>query len=336
MMRMVDNRMSKTEALVSFGIREEGASSMDPSNSDDPESLLLTAALHNISEAIAIYDKDGCLVIWNDNFAQLYNYDAEDLRPGVHFAELGRIDLEKGNVAIGDEFGDGEDYLRRKAEYRRKLEGSFIVKLKDGRWIKTTDRPTDNGGFVSVQVDVTELMNMQVQLRYLAQHDQLTQLPNRNLFMENGALAIASAKRHMEKVSVLFIDVDDYKRVNDQHGHRVGDEVLREIAQRLKNRLRESDVLARIGGDEFVVLLQQQHDREAAHQVCRMIMDEMQKPMRVEGHALVINLSIGVATYPDDGETLDIILRKADAAMYEAKFSGKGQWLSYNAKKGSS
>lgn len=122
-------------------------------------------AFDNSSEAIVIYDADGLLVTCNRSFRELYGYTEEEARPGVHFAELGRIDVERGNVVVGDEFGDDDDYLRRKAEFRKKLEGSFIVRLKDGRWIKTSDRPFSRGGFVSIQIDVTEIKKNEEELR---------------------------------------------------------------------------------------------------------------------------------------------------------------------------
>ncbi|MGF1631517.1 MAG: ATP-binding protein [Kiloniellaceae bacterium] len=114
-------------------------------------------ALEAASEAIVIYDADGRLVTCNRNFRELYGYSEEEARPGVHFAELGRVDIARGHVIVGDEYGGGDAYLQRKAEYRHKLEGSFIVQLKDGRWLKTTDRRMSGGGFVSVQVDITEI-----------------------------------------------------------------------------------------------------------------------------------------------------------------------------------
>jgi len=122
-------------------------------------------AFDNSSEAVVIYDADGLLVACNRSFRELYGYSEDEARPGVHFAELGRIDVERGNVVVGDEFGDDDDYLRRKAEFREKLEGSFIVRLKDGRWIKTSDRPFSRGGFVSIQIDVTEIKKNEEELR---------------------------------------------------------------------------------------------------------------------------------------------------------------------------
>lgn len=126
---------------------------------------VISEAMENSSEAIVIYDEDGLLVACNGNFRELYGYTEDEARKGVHFAELGRIDVERGNVVIGDEFGDGDDYLKRKAEYRKSLEGAFVVQLKDGRWIKTVDRRMQRGGFVSVQVDITDIKKNEQDLR---------------------------------------------------------------------------------------------------------------------------------------------------------------------------
>lgn len=124
------------------------------SGSDELLELLIEVS-ENISEALVVYDSDGRLVFCNRNFRDLYGYSEAEAHQGVHFRDLGKIDIERGNVAVGDEYGDGEAYLKRKAEYRERLEGSFIVRLKDGRWIKTTDRRLPRGGFVSVQSDIS-------------------------------------------------------------------------------------------------------------------------------------------------------------------------------------
>jgi two-component system cell cycle sensor histidine kinase PleC len=129
------------------------------------DGAIFAEALEAISEAIVIYDADGRLVTCNRNFRELYGYSEEEARPGVHFAELGKVDVARGHVVVGDEHGGGDAYLQRKAEYRRKLEGSFIVQLKDGRWLKTTDRRMSGGGFVSVQVDVTEIKHKEEEFR---------------------------------------------------------------------------------------------------------------------------------------------------------------------------
>ncbi len=128
----------------------------------DTDMQTIAEALDNISDAFVIYDADGRLVACNETFKKLYHYTDEEARPGVHFNELGRIDVERGNVVTS---GDGANYLARKAEYRRRLTGSFEVRLADGRWIRTTDRPTRSGGFVSIQTDITEMKQAEQALR---------------------------------------------------------------------------------------------------------------------------------------------------------------------------
>ena len=120
----------------------------------------LLLVLNTIEDAIVVYDGTGGLSFWNKQFQDLYRYKDEDLFIGQHYSKLGEIDIAMGNVIVGDEFGTGDDYLERKKEYRSNLTGTFTVQLKDGRWIKTTDRPMPNGGFVSVQSDVTAFYNL--------------------------------------------------------------------------------------------------------------------------------------------------------------------------------
>jgi len=134
---------------------------------------ILLDALDNISEAFVIYDKDGFLVTCNDKFRLLYGYTEQEVAPGTHFTTLGEIDINRGNVVVGDEYGSDEEYLQRKQDYRKSLKGSFVVKLNDGRWIKTTDRPTSNGGFVSIQSDITEMKEREALLLQAKEHAEL-------------------------------------------------------------------------------------------------------------------------------------------------------------------
>lgn len=142
---------------------------------DADDALTIIEALENISDAFVVYDADGHLVVCNENFKALYHYTDDEARPGVHFRELGEIDVERGNVITGDETG-GEDYLERKAAYRRTLKGSFVVQLADGRWIKTTDRRTKRGGIVSIQTDITDIRRAEQALR---QAKELAETANR-------------------------------------------------------------------------------------------------------------------------------------------------------------
>jgi diguanylate cyclase (GGDEF)-like protein len=268
--------------------------------------------------------------VCNENFRTLYGYTQEEASPGVHFSELGRIDVERGNVAVGDEFGSGEAYLARKAEYRQKLEGSFIVQLKDGRWIKTIDRPIRGGGFASIQIDITEVKALEQSMRYMAQHDALTGLPNRRLFIEQGNLMLAAALREGATLAVLFLDIDHFKTVNDTLGHQAGDRLLGQIAERLKDRLRSSDAVARHGGDEFVALLRM-NERDTARRVSDALIQEIGKPFVLDGHDVSVSTSIGIAYYPQDSQDLDRLLSLSDEALYAAKNSGRARWREFRA-----
>ncbi len=285
----------------------------------------LLDALGSIVEAIVIYDADGRLVVCNENFRNLYGYTEEEARPGVHFSELGRIDIERGNVAVGDQYGDGEAYLARKAEYRRKLEGSFIVRLRDGRWIKTIDRPVRGGGFASIQVDITEIKALEENMRHMAQHDALTGLPNRRLLMEQGSRMAAAARRDGTRLAMLFVDIDYFKQVNDTLGHRAGDQLLVQLGARMRERLRSSDVVARLGGDEFVALVRLA-DIAGARQVADDLIRELSRPCRIEGREVYVTASIGIAYFPDQTEDLEELLRLSDGALYGAKDAGRSQW----------
>jgi diguanylate cyclase (GGDEF)-like protein/PAS domain S-box-containing protein len=285
----------------------------------------LLAALDSLAEAMVIYDAEGCLVACNENFRRLYGYGKEEARVGVHFKELGRIDVERGNVAVGDEYGSGEAYLARKAEYRKRLQGSFIVELKDGRWIKTTDRPLKGGGFASIQIDITEVKALEQKMRFMALHDDLTGLANRRLFMEQSAMLLATAKRDGTPASVLYIDLDGFKGVNDTLGHSTGDSLLTLIAKRMKARLRASDIIARLGGDEFVVFLQKTNP-EQARLAAKALIEEINQPCAIGTRKLKVGASIGLAHYPGDGAEMDSLLARADKALYEAKRRGRNHW----------
>lgn len=287
-------------------------------------------ALGDIVEAIVIYDASGRLVVCNENFRQLYGYTVEEARPGVHFSELGRIDVERGNVAVGDEFGDGEAYLARKAEYRRTLTGSFIVKLKDGRWIKTIDRPVRGGGFASIQVDITEVKALEQKMRFMAGHDDLTGLPNRRLFMEQGNLLLSRARRDRAALAMLFLDIDDFKHVNDTHGHRSGDLLLAQLAARLRQRLRGEDLLARLGGDEFLALVGMNRP-DTATRIAEELIGETREPFMVEDRTLRVGVSVGIAYYPSDSDDFERLISLSDIALYRAKKAGRGRWCEFPA-----
>lgn len=179
------------------------------------------------------------------------------------------------------------------------------------------------------------------QVSYLAYHDSLTGLPNRRMFTEFLENAVALARRHEQTLALLFVDVDDFKRVNDSLGHHVGDQLLREVADRFVSTVRSYDhvcrsepentgeVVARLGGDEFVILLPDLEKPLDAAVVARRLLDALITPIAIEGHELQVNSSIGITTYPEDSETVSGLIKNADIAMYHAKEQGKNHYQFY-------
>jgi diguanylate cyclase (GGDEF)-like protein/PAS domain S-box-containing protein len=169
------------------------------------------------------------------------------------------------------------------------------------------------------------------QMTYMALHDALTGLPNRTLLSDRLNVAVAQASRNSHKIAVMMLDLDRFKNVNDSLGHGVGDELLKAVAQRLADILRRSDTVARMGGDEFIILLPQVNETEYAARVARKLLNSFKKPFMVEGHELRMTTSIGVALYPEAGEDAESLLRHADTAMYRAKERGRDRycvWIS--------
>ena len=328
------------------------------------EKDVLFAALNSMVEALVVYDLNGHLQACNKAFLEMYNYTAEQARPGVHFRELGEIDIRQGNVVVEDEAG--ENYLDRKAEYRQRLEGSFTVKLQDGRWIRTTDRAMPGGGFVSVHVDVSELKlaqeKMQLARLVAQQHekelailneslevqvadrtqklllakleaeqqartDPLTGLRNRRAFFESAKAIHQAAIRFVEPYSVIMIDIDEFKQVNDSHGHMAGDEVLRALAISVEKVSRSIDISGRIGGDEFSVVLPKTPSEKVIALAKRLSVSFSDLSKNLGCKDLEATVSIGIAELNAGDSGIEGALSRADRALYEAKDRGRNQVL---------
>jgi diguanylate cyclase (GGDEF)-like protein/PAS domain S-box-containing protein len=179
--------------------------------------------------------------------------------------------------------------------------------------------------------DITERKEAEARIEYLAHHDPLTGLPNRVLFRDRMGLAMAWAERNGGKVALLFVDLDHFKTINDTLGHPVGDALLQQVAQRLRACVRDTDTISRLGGDEFLVALTDVADSEDVAQVASKITESLAVPMQVQGHDLSVTLSAGIAMWPDDGQDFDLLLQRADTAMYQAKAAGRNTWRFYTA-----
>lgn len=164
---------------------------------------------------------------------------------------------------------------------------------------------------------------------YLATHDPLTNLPNRALLLDRLQQAMQLCERQQGHLGLLFIDVDHFKHINDTYGHATGDQALLEVCRRIQKHLRRSDTLARLSGDEFVVLLDQVQDTDAAQQTAERVIEAFVEPAQLDNYTVKLSVSLGIALYPEHGETKDELLSHGDTAMYQSKEEGRGRWSLY-------
>ncbi|MBU4024221.1 EAL domain-containing protein [bacterium] len=224
------------------------------------------------------------------------------------------------------------DYILNRTEHKRK-DGSlyhaqsYIHKLKY------------NGAdaYVIFDIDITQtieaerkLQEQSQQLQHQAQHDTLTDLPNRTLFKDRLSQAIISSKRNEKTFALLFIDLDQFKKINDSLGHHIGDEVLIEASKRLKENLREEDTLARLGGDEFTIILKDIKNIQDVSNISQKIVQAIKEPMKIHGHTLYVSSSIGISLYPQDSLNAHDLIKYADTAMYKAKDEGRDNFQFYS------
>jgi diguanylate cyclase (GGDEF)-like protein/PAS domain S-box-containing protein len=191
---------------------------------------------------------------------------------------------------------------------------------------RNADRSSDGEGFYVLIEDLTERKTLEDQLSHMAQYDQLTGLPNRYLLHDRLQLACQRTARESKQLAVLYLDVDDFKSINDALGHSAGDALLKQFGERLKGQVRASDTVARVGGDEFVVLMEGFHSLDHLRTVAGKIIEAMQPPFDLADRSIHVSASIGVATLPPSG-TWEEVLHAADSAMYEAKAAGSGRFV---------
>jgi diguanylate cyclase (GGDEF)-like protein len=204
------------------------------------------------------------------------------------------------------------------------------IEFKDGRTFERHSRPQNVSGRPVGRVwsfrDVTERRRSEERIHALAFHDPLTELPNRVLFRDRMDQATAHADRAKTRIALLFLDLDNFKTINDSLGHAVGDMLLKMVAARLTRCVRDTDTISRQGGDEFLIMLTDLPEVEAATPVVQKLMEQFHVPFEIEGRELMTSVSVGIAVYPDDGRDFDALLRKTDTAMYRAKDAGRNAY----------
>lgn len=210
-------------------------------------------------------------------------------------------------------------------EFQRKDQSKYPVEVKLER-LKNTDSQ-----FLVLIHDVTERKQMEDTIRQMAYYDSLTGLPNRNLMNDRLAVVLAHATRDQEQVAIMFLDLDNFKAINDSLGHETGDRLLQQAAKRIKNSLRQADTVARMGGDEFIVLAPGLRHSDDAGKLAEKLIDLMSQPFKIGDNELYIGCSIGISVFPSDGTEIKTLLKNADLAMYRAKEIGKNTFKMFTA-----
>ncbi|WP_312434230.1 EAL domain-containing protein [Janthinobacterium sp.] len=290
------------------------------------EKLRLSATvLEHIADAVMVVDIEGVIVAVNPAFTQITGYtEAEAVGQHSSLTRSGRHDelfyQTMWDELIASGFWRGEIWRRRK-NGEIYLEWLTISAVRDTRALTTH--------YVGVCSDITVIKQAQEKLDHLAHHDPLTALPNRLLFHDRLQHALQRATRDEEQLAILFIDLDRFKNVNDTLGHHIGDELLQQVAAQLSARLRDGDTLARLGGDEFIVLLEKVDGQYGATQVAEKLVTMFEQPFLVAGHELFVTCSVGVSLFPGDAQDLNMLIRNADVAMYQAKARGRNGYRFY-------
>ncbi|HEX4557130.1 MAG TPA: EAL domain-containing protein [Xanthobacteraceae bacterium] len=253
----------------------------------------------------------------------MYGFTRDQAKPGTTVRQL----LEH-RIANGSYFGPAPDeYIRINLKRPSDMET-----LRDGRVISLLRHPMPDGGWLTTYEDISERRRNEAKVAFMAHHDLLTGLANRTLFMEKIEEAGARLRRHGEAFTVVMLDLDRFKNVNDSLGHPAGDALLKEMAQRLKSSLRETDVLARLGGDEFAILQSGgAAQRDDAITLSVRIIDLVAQPFDLDGHKVSVGASIGIALAPQDGVEPDELLKKADLALYLTKSEGRNGFNFFHA-----
>ncbi len=278
------------------------------------------ALINSLPGIFYVFDETGRYLRWNDNFQRVTGFsDAEMTR--VHPLDLFDNEADRQFVTqkIADAFLTGQTQAEATLHTRN---GKRIPYLFNAVRLEIDGRTCLSG----MGLDITETRRHKEQLEHQASHDSLTQLANRALLNDRIELAVAAADRNHAMAVIAFIDLDNFKLVNDTLGHDVGDRLLVGVANRLKKCVREGDTVARHGGDEFVLVLQDQHGEDALAAWIGRLIERVSQPFPVGEHQLFITCSIGLSVYPRDGKDVQTLLKHADAAMYQAKAEGRNQF----------
>lgn len=294
--------------------------------SAERERRISSEVLRSMAEAVAVFDRDFVFVSINPAFSRMTGYPEHE----VIGQTTGLLDSRQHDPEF---YSDMRDELQRSGRWS----GEIWQQRKDGNeflcWLQASivlDSSGQRGHYVAVLTDITDQKRAEQELRYLANYDTLTSLPNRTLLSERLSRAIVRARRHGHRIALLFLDLDRFKDINDSLGHAAGDRILRAAAVRLQETVGAEHTVARLGGDEFTVVLENLETPEQAEEVARRLIKAFEAPLDFdERHDVAISPSIGISLYPDHAQVPTDLLKHADTAMYQAKAAGRRTFMRY-------
>ncbi|HTG03331.1 MAG TPA: EAL domain-containing protein [Bradyrhizobium sp.] len=282
------------------------------------EKQRLDTAINNMTQGLLMFDSSRRLVVANQRYIEMFGVSTEVVKPGCTMHQLLNHRRE-----IGSFKGDVDKYCA--TLFRKMAQGKIfqtIMETADGGSIQVSYRPLPRGGWVTTLEDITERRRVEDRITHLAHYDALTDLPNRALFHEQLERELARIAPG-EQLAVMYIDIDEFKSVNDTLGHLIGDELLKSVAVSLGRCVRDTDFVARLGGDEFAIVQTGVRTADEVTGLVTRVLDTIREPYECLGHQVTTDASIGIALAPQHGADLDQILKNADLAMYAAKSAGR-------------
>ncbi|MEW8105914.1 MAG: EAL domain-containing protein [Candidatus Thiodiazotropha endolucinida] len=297
--------------------------------------------VNNSPDMIYLLDHEGRFAFINERVKSLLGYDQKEII-GEHFSKLIHTeDIERAHFTFNERRAG--ERATRSAELKLSSKnnngsrffdsGTVPVELSSiGIYTTNDDKTKSFIGTYGVARDISERKQAEELIKYQLYHDLLTNLPNRSLFRDRLNMAMAQSKRSGKKLAIMYLDMDRFKIINDSLGHYVGDELLKMVGQRLRSELREADTLARVGGDEFNLLVPEINDIQDARNLAEKILRLTLEPFIIKNEEIFISFSIGISIYPSDGDTKDSLIKHADIAMYKVKNAGKNGYAFYSEK----
>ena len=284
-------------------------------------SSLVHEMLERLPQGVVVFDSAGQLEFANRRFAAIYAVPPEQLKPGISLEQLHSLCC--GSLVLSEEARELCRSVCGSIRAGQVAAGTY--ETIDGRTIHVINTPLPTGGWIATHEDISYQRDAERQIEYLASHDPLTDLPNRSSFREQLEHALRFNPKG-KSLAVMFIDLDNFKAINDTLGHDIGDDLLRKVGERIRSCMGSSDTAARFSGDDFVVLSWALEKPSQAAMLASLIRDEILKPYDLAEHHVVIDASIGIAIAPGDGTDADSLLKNADLALYSAKGAGRGTY----------